>query len=213
MSKEASILLFGLLTLFGFIQFRISWIGNRPYSMYYKSYGLLEKRSILKLIYFKPKHFHRFSVWEVVFFFYSYFILIVLGTLFGLGFAFSKIHQIGLFTLGGLFCAFIIAEIVRVSINDIQERQERKYRNSPEPDLKGLDDVVLPRANGLTKGVLKSLFIYSGTIRAVLEDLYSKKVKKAKGDKEKIDAIDKEFIQYYRDYKKIYIEKDKIIYK
>ena len=118
-----------------------------------------------------------------------------------------------MFTFGGLFCVFIIAEIARLSINDIQERQERKYRNSPEPDLKGLDDVVSQKANGLAKGILKSLFIYSGTIRAVLENLYSKKVEKAKGDKEKIDAIDKEFIQYYRDYKKIYIEKDKVIYK
>lgn len=211
MSREAGMMLFGLLTCFGFSQISVFNIGNRPYSMYYKSHALFERKGLVKLIYFKPKHFHRYSVWEIGFFFYSYIELITLGILFGVGFKFPAIHATGVFVSFGCCSLVLLAEIIRVTILEIQYRREDKYRAEPKPDLENFD---LPNSEPkINNKIMKGLFIYSGTIRAKLDSLYNRKIEKAKGDIVKIDNIDKEFIQYYRDYKKIYIEKNKVLYK
>ena len=211
MTKEAALLLFALLACSAFSNFRVNNIGNRSYSMYYESHGLVERKGILKLIYYKPKHFHRYSIWEVTFFFFSFFVLVVFGIMFGIGFFYPLIHTIGLIAVFCCFGLFLIAELIRISCIDIQCKKEDKYRASPKPDLDTLD---LPNVKDKwVKSVIKKSIIYGGTIRGSLIVLYNSKIKKAKGNKIKIDSIDSEFIQYYRDYKKITVDKNKVIYK
>ena len=211
MSREASLLLFGLLTVFFFSNIRVTFIGNRSYSMYYESHALVERKGILKLIYYKPKHFHRYSIWEVLLFFYSYLVLIVLGIMFGIGFIYPFLHTAGLIATLCCMGLFIIAEFTRVICIDIQSKKEDKYHISPTSNADKLD--LSDVKDKWTKDIVKNTFIYGFTIHNQLIGLYEKRIKKAKGDINKIDTIDKEFIQYYRDYQKISIEKDKVVYK
>ena len=41
-------------------------IGNRSYSLWYETHFLIEKKGICKLIYFKPKHFDRYTLYKEV---------------------------------------------------------------------------------------------------------------------------------------------------
>lgn len=41
------------------------YIGNRFYSAWYETHFLIEKKGVTKLIYFKPKHFGRYTLYEV----------------------------------------------------------------------------------------------------------------------------------------------------
>ena len=211
MSKEASILLFATIVCFLFSQLSVNLIGNRQYSMHYKSHGLVENKGIMKLIYFKPKHFHRYTLWEIFFFFFSYVMLIGLGTLFGLGFRYEILHKIGFIAAFVCLGILTIVEFIRVVLIDIQNKQEEKYLNSPNKDL---DDIDLPEElNKSKKKILKNMLAYTGTIRFALDNLYDKKIEKAKNDLVKIENIDKEFIKYYRDYKKIVVIEDNVYYK
>lgn len=72
-NNEIALLLYGLMMCILLGQMEASGnIGNRSFSIWYETHFLIEKKGICKLIYFKPRHFERYTLYEVVGFFASY---------------------------------------------------------------------------------------------------------------------------------------------
>lgn len=69
MTNEQICILLLSLSIFALLQMNVWNIGNRQYSMHFESTHLIKRKGIFKLIYYKPKHFHRYSIWEVISFF------------------------------------------------------------------------------------------------------------------------------------------------
>lgn len=206
MGTEGIVLLLLSLVLFGLLQAACLTAGNCPYSMYYESHGLVKKKGLLQLIYFPPKHFHRYSLWEVTFFFGSYVIFFTEMILFGIGFAVPQAHFIGLHVSWISLLVGLLAELCRAIAIRFQNRSERNLRNEPMPEF-GENEYE----KGLVAQSVRQGIVYRGTVRGALEALYEKKTTQA--PYEVLEAIDEEFIQYYRDCHKIYVEGNKVIYR
>lgn len=175
-------------------------IGNRPYSMHYKSHGLVERKGVIKLLYFKPKHFHRYHISEVISYFLSFFYLI-----FGIVFAIvselnPSLNFVGMDVLAISYILFMFFFISKIIYMEITYRKEEKYRIG-ETNIE-IDDKLM-----------NEIFKYAGTIRFNLDHSYDLRLKKIDpNDKEKINELDREYIQYYKDYKKIYVKNNKVYY-
>ncbi len=200
MNKETIGIIFITISLFFCYQMNVWSIGNRSYSMHYKSHCLVEKKGLMNLIYYKPKHFHRYHISEVISFFLSFFYLI-LGIVFSI---ISEINNSLSLLLVRIFSIFLlvwlIGVVAKVLYIDITYKKEQKYR---------LSEASINVNNKL----LNEMFKYARSLRFNLDDSYNSRLKKVDpNDKEKINEIDLEYIQYYRDYKKIYIKNKKVYY-
>ncbi len=200
MNKETVGIIFITISLFFCYQMDVWSIGNRSYSMHYKSHCLVEKKGLMNLIYYKPKHFHRYHISEVISFFLSFFYLI-LGIVFSI---ISEINNSLSLLLVRIFSIFLfgwlIGVVAKVLYIDITYKKEQKYR---------LSEASINVNNKL----LNEMFKYAETLRFNLDNSYNSRLKKVDpNDKEKINEIDLEYIQYYRDYKKIYIKNKKVYY-
>lgn len=204
MTGDQAITLYVLIANFLWLQGNVCLIGNRQYSIHYKSHLIVKKQGIIKLIYFKPKHFHRFSLWEVVGFFLSYIETIVLGVLLVLSFKF-EIDKHALIIAYSIICFSFASEIIRIFYIDISRHVEEK-------NMKYKIENHCGDANIKNKKIFNSIISYSQTIRYQIDSLYDKKIKEADGDSEEINKIDEEFINYYRNYKNISFENNKAIY-
>ena len=200
MYNETISIIFMTVCLFIWFQINTWNIGNRPYSMKYKSHGLVERKGIIKMIYYKPQHFHRYHITEVISFFLS-FTCLILGAIFAIVteiyFSFASI---GIGILTGLLLIGLLGVFVKVICIDISYKREEKYR---------ISDTSLVTDDKL----MNELFKYAGSLRFNLDHVYDLRLKKIDpNDKNKIDVLDREFIQYYKDYKKIYVKNNKVYY-
>lgn len=200
MYNETIGIIFMTICLFVWFQINTWNIGNRPYSMHYKSHGLVERKGIIKMIYYKPQHFHRYHITEVISFSLS-FIGLILGTIFAIVteiyFSFSSI---GIGILACLLLIGLLGAFVKVICINISYKREEKYR---------IGETQLVNDNKL----MNELFKYAGGLRFNLDHAYDLRLKKIdSNDINQIDKLDREFIQYYRDYKKIYVKNNKIYY-
>ncbi|MCR5349367.1 MAG: hypothetical protein K6E20_00090 [Acholeplasmatales bacterium] len=204
MTTEQAMTLYVLIANFVWLQGNVCLIGNRQYSMHYKSHFLVKKQGIMSLIYFKPKHFHRFSIWEVVGFFLSYIETIVLGLLLALSFK-IEIDRVVLIVAYSTIGFSIISEVIRIFYIDISRHIEEKNMRYKIENY--CEDI-----NIKNKKLFNSMISYSKTIRYKIDSLYEKKIKEANGNKDVIDKIDEEFIHYYRNYKNVSFENNNVIY-
>ncbi len=210
MKEQFSILLITIVT-FGWLQVSTFNIGNRPYSMYYKTHGLVKKVGLASLIYFKPQHFHRYSIWEVISFFSSYIQLFTFLILFILSFFYPSLVSISEISAYIVLAISFFYEFFKVLYIDITNHEEEKFMyvkiatsSFPSSDL-GVSKKY--------KKILRSLIAYSQTIRYQLELLYENRLEKiSKKDETAVENLDQEFIQYFRDYKIISIENNCVIY-
>ena len=200
MNNELAIIIFMSISLFFCYQISTFNIGNRPYSMHYKSHGLVEKKGLMNLIYYKPKHFHRYHFSEVLSFFISY-VCLIFGIVFSIISAINNSFSSAFIMIQTiLIIIWVIGSFVKVLYIDISYKKEEKYK---------ISDNVLKVDNKL----MNEMFKYAVTLRFNLDHSHDLRLKKIDpNDKEKIDELDKEYIQYYRDYKKIYIKKNKVYY-
>jgi hypothetical protein len=78
--SSLAILLMGIIGSFLLGQ-NAAWgnIGNRSYSTWYETHFLIEKTGFCKWIYFKPKHFGRYTLFEVINFFLSFLLPFLFG--------------------------------------------------------------------------------------------------------------------------------------
>lgn len=124
---EIARLAFGIAALFAFGQAEAAgMIGNRTYSVWYDTHLLIEKRGICRLIYFKPKHFGRYTLYEALSFFASYLWPAVFGILCVFcanGFLSAPV----LLTAIGVLIGVTVASSLLVSVlNDVGTRQDQK---------------------------------------------------------------------------------------
>lgn len=218
MDKTQIGILFCNLSVFLLLQISIISIGNRPYSMHYKSHLLLRRRGLCKLIYFKPKHFHRYSLWEVLSFYLSYLFLIIGTILFILCFDFKDLEKyIGIYILIAMGIS-LLGNCFKILYIDITARKESKCLVSSINDEANEEKAELIvehqsdiKKNSFQTKLIKSMLDYSQTVRFNLDTIYDKKLSKiAKSNGEKIEALDLLFIGYYRTYKTLVIENGKI---
>ncbi len=200
MNNETIGIIFMTICLFFGYQTNTWNIGNRPYSMHYKSHGLIEKKRLIKLIYYKPQHFHRYHITEVISFFTSYLCLII-GIVFSIVSGINNsLSTIFIIILTIFMLIWIFGSFIKVVCIDIEYKKEEKYRIS-ETNLE------------VDGKLMNEIFKYAGSLRFNLDQSYDLRLKKIDpNDKEKIDKLDREYIQYYRDYMKIYVKKNKVYY-
>lgn len=212
------ILLLGFALLHG----SVAWIGNRPYSKKYESYCLIKKRGIMKLIYFKPKHFNRYTLDEVLFFFVS-FAYLLSGIILHILSVFSviPIKTLTLITFVMTGVAFLAVVVKLLYIDTTQKIEETFYKKKqPKYTEEEYQEKLLviqkfakdKKAMKILKKSLEWEYKY-GNSKVIYErylELYKKNIRNAK----RLEEIDSEFIGYYKNYKKIKsikIEKNKAV--
>lgn len=209
--KEQFSTLFIAIVTFGWLQISTFNIGNRQYSMHYKSHNLVKKEGLAKLIYFKPKHFQRYSIWEVLSFFSSYLQLFAFCILFILGFFYPSLTLISEIASFLVLAISFFAEFFKILYIDITNHKEEKLMYQRIANSSSNHQYAnLPKKHNK---ILRSLISYSQTTRYKLELLYEERMEKIKKtDEAAVEKLNQEFIQYFKDYKIVSVENSCVIY-
>ncbi len=158
--NDIIILIYGAICWFAFGQMEASGnIGNRSYSIWYSTHCLMEKKGLCKLIYFKPKHFDRYTLYEVISFFVSYISIIVfatLGVLCYVDLINIKAMNISVVSSTGLI---LLSQLVIVLINDIGSHRDEKKKfyleNGERENIPNITESSLPTENKLMYKVIQ----------------------------------------------------------
>ena len=190
-------------------------IGNRSYSIWYETHFLIEKKGAAKLIYFKPKHFGRYTLYEAFSFFFSFLQIILFGVLSILlilnilsPYAFRII-------VSSIVLSVFFAEFFIVIINDIGSRKDEKkrfYLATGEREITEFpENLFLSKHNKrIDKAIRRSFVTRNNTYFTIynLYDSYNRRITKAKNDPIKIEKINKEYIEYFKNIEKLVVEKE-----
>lgn len=190
-------------------------IGNRSYSIWYETHFLIQKKGLAKLIYFKPKHFGRYTLYEVFSFFFSFLQIILFGVLSILlilniisRFAFSVI-------ISSIVLFVFFAEIFIVIMNDIGSRKDEKkrfYSVTGEREITEIpEDLSLGKQNNrIDTAIKRSLETRNNSYFTIhnLYDSYKRRINTAKNDPKKTEKINKEYIEYFKNIEKLVVEKE-----
>ena len=176
--KEQFSTIFIAIVTFGWLQISTFNIGNRQYSMHYKSHNLVKKEGLAKLINFKPKHFQRYSIWEVLSFFSSYLQLFAFCILFILGFFYPSLTLISEIASFLVLAISFFAEFFKILYIDITNHKEEKLMYQRIANSSSNHQYAnLPKKHNK---ILRSLIFYSQTTRYKLELLYEERMEKIK---------------------------------
>lgn len=198
--------IFSTLATFAYCHIAIVNFGNRMPSMYYESFYLLKKTGLLNLIYFKPKHFHRFNIWEVIFFFSSYVCILVSIVLILLTFL-NMINPITCALVSGaILSVLFLFDLIRVIIIDIQFKCEEKYYKNIRSTHITLIEKMINSGKKHSKQLECILNEYNnGTLpnQYGLMQAYQRELKEFDpNNSEGINQIDNKYIILYQNYKK-----------
>lgn len=214
--------IFLCLSIFGLQQIAAAgWIGNRIYSIYYETHFLVKKSGIMKLIYFKPCHFGRYTLYEVFCFFYSY-LQIAISSLFGTLSIFQVIGEttfIVFLVTQSLLCLFL--EVFICIFNDIGSHRDEKFKLFPsgfEREVSNISDAVNnvdfsknKRENKLLQRVMKGYNTLANNEYYTIYNLrqsFNIRIDKAKSDKDKIAKINADYLNYFKNLDKLEITKE-----
>lgn len=196
------------------------YIGNRSYdySVWYETHFLVKKKGICKLIYFKPKHFGRYTLYEVMSFFASFLFPILLVCL-------AICVSINLFSnsifilISALMLGFVmISNIGVMVINDIGANKDEKKKfdlesgerenvvssNNVDFEIKGKDKKW---AKGMMKIFKETKNNPYFTVHNLWDSYYAS-IKQANNNAEKIEEINIEYIKYFRKMEKLVVVKE-----
>lgn len=192
-------------------------IGNRAYSSWYETHFLMERKGICRLIYYTPKHFGRYTLYEVCSFFSSFIycaIAVVVAFL-------AHVNVVTEIVLNVLFIVAIgllfISSFVIVIINDIgshKDDKKRFYLETGERKVYEIQDIpsFVDNLNNKLMSKVISLGIQqrNNTYFTIynLRDSYYTKIEKAKNDITKIENINKEYINYFKNIEKLVVLKE-----
>lgn len=209
MNNDLMLILFLAVGSFAWNQIGVWTIGNRQFSISYMTHATFERKGILKLIYFKPKHFGRYSIWEIIGFYFSYTALFISLIFACVGLVNEEIAKIGVlvsFVLFAISFVFGIIKIFYIEISRFVEEKKEKHR------IKNIHEIT--SFKGVEHSdVLNSLFSYALTKRGQLEYLYQRELNKInKDDLESIANVNNKYKKYFRDIDYIEIENNKVIY-
>ncbi len=194
-------------------------IGNRMYSTWYETHFLVTKKGLGRFIYFKPKHFGRYTLYEASCFVISFLSIIVIIT-------FAILRTLNIITWNSLllimFCPFGVMFLIEFAIcviNDIGhnlDEKKRFYMEAGEREASAYPantpvDIIEGSLNSLSKRVMK---VYANdrfneyfTIYNLYDSYYSAIASK-KGDKTKIEQVNVEYINYFRNIEKLVVVKE-----
>ena len=214
--NDIMILIYGAICGFAFGQMEASGnIGNRSYSIWYSTHCLMEKKGICKLIYFKPKHFDRYTLYEVVTFFVSYISIIVfamLGALCYVDLINTTVMNVSVISSTVLI---FLSQLVIVMINDIgSHRDEKKkfYLEIGEREtILSIPESLLPKDNKLMSKVIQLSMnsrnnAYFTTHN--LWDSYHVRMKEAGKDTEKRNKVNLDYIEYFKNINYLVVIKE-----
>ena len=218
-SLETFSLIFGIV-ICALIGQNNAWgnIGNRSYSIWYETHFLVKKQGICKLIYFKPKHFGRYTLYEVISFFISFLFPIIFGCL--AIFLCANILTSLIFNIIIISCVglLFISQLVVVIVNDIgsyNDENKRFYLESGERahhgDIDNVDFEINSKEKKLIKRVMElHIQIRNNSFFTVynLWDSYYQRIKNAKTNVEKIEKINMEYIEYFSKIDKLIVVKE-----
>ena len=209
MDNEIIHILFLAVGSFAWNQIGVWTIGNRQYSISYMTRATFERKGILKLIYFKPKHFGCYSIWEIIGFYFSYIVLFVSLLFACVGLANEGIAKIGVFisfVLFGISFIFGIIKIIYIEVSRLIEENKEKHNRKNIHNAANFEGFEHSK-------IIDSMFAYALTKRGQLESLYQREICKIKKeDLESIAKVNKAFKKYFSDIDYIEIENNKIIY-
>lgn len=215
-TNELIFLIWGAIACVIFCQLAASGnIGNRAYSIWYVTHYLIEKRGICNLIYFQPKHFERYTLYEVVSFFAS-FLSIIIFSLLGIFCGTNLIGSKVLYVSAVLLIALVyLSHYAIVLINDIGSRRDEKKKFYLETgERKTISLAQLPTIasdNELMSKVIKlSIDSRSNTYFTVhnLWDSYYTRLKEAKSDLQKRNQVNLEYIEYFKNIEHLIVVKE-----
>ena len=189
-------------------------IGVRPRSVWYQTHFLLKKRGICSLIYFKPKHFGRFTLYEVASFFGSYLTVLAMA-LVGLARQKEWISDMGMTVFAlSLMGVHMFAILFITILNDVgshRDEKKRFYPESGERQVAPLTKEDFPKQDRLAyKVLLEYTRLRNNSYYTVynLRDSYHAKIEGAKGNPDKIEAVNLEYIEYFRNVPNLVVVKE-----
>ena len=215
-TNDYLILIWGMIAGFLWGQLEASGnIGNRSYSIWYQTHFLVEKRGICNLIYYQPKHFARYTLYEVISFFVS-FLCVPIFVLFGIFRYVNGISSQTLFVMVALpltfmfFCQFAIA-----IVNDIGSRKDEKkkfYLESGERNIAPPDDTSkIPSKDPLLLKVVKLGMEWRNQPYFTVHNLwdsYHARMKQARDDPEKQNPGNLDYIEYFKNMEHLVVMKE-----
>lgn len=216
------IIIFPMLGAIAWLQNEASGnIGNRPYSSWYETHLLVERKGICKLIYFKPKHFGRYTLFEVACFFASFaYILIYLAI--GLIWNAGLIDKNTTLAICMILAAItVIASLIIIAINDIGSHKDKKKKFYNETGercsqqtadlLKNTMRTALKTGNKLVDQVMQQDFENKFNPYYTIYNLwesYWTRISKAGKDEQKIEEINLQYIEYFKNIEKLVVIKE-----
>lgn len=195
-------------------------IGNRPYSAWYETHFLAEKRGICSLIYYKPKHFGRYTLYEALCFFLSFLQLFVQGIM-ALFLGLDMIPSAAFLAVClGMMGAAVLVGLAIVILNDIGSHLDEKkkfYLERGEREiLKNAEE--LPRA--LAAGRQGKLLAKIMQVRREktnngyftiynLRDSYIAELEHAKKSAKKTEEVNRRYIEYFKNIEDFVVVREK----
>lgn len=190
-------------------------IGNRGYSIWYSTHFLIEKQGICSLIYFKPKHFERYTLYEVISFFATYLCVIVLALLGVLRYlellSSQSLYLIASFIVVLVFCS----DFAIIILNEIGSRRDEKkkfflesgereqYASLPE-HLEAEDNEKLWKVINLFEESRNHPYFTIHNLR----DSYHTRLKEAKNDFQKQKQVHLDYIEYFKNMEHLVVVKE-----
>ena len=194
-------------------------IGNRSYSAWYETHFLLKKKGICSLIYYKPKHFGRYTLFEVFCFFFSFLQFFVYGAL-ALLLVFDKI-SVGAFRLicSGMPVALFLADFAIALLNDIGSHLDGKkkfYLEKGEREvLKNAEEIPQELATGKQGKLLAKMMqdrlektnngyftIYN------LRASYLAESERAKRSAKKTEEVNRKYIECFKNIQELVVVRE-----
>ncbi len=214
--NDIVILIYGITCWFAFGQVEASGnIGNRSYSIWYSTHCLMEKKGLCKLIYFKPKHFDRYTLYEVISFFASYISIIVLAALGALCYVdLIDTKVMNVIVISSTVFIFLL-QFVIIMINDIGSHRDEKKKfyleNGERETIPPIPESLLPKDNKLMSEVIQlSMNSRNNPYFTIynLWDSYHVRLKEAGKDTEKRNQVNLDYIEYFRNINHLVVKKE-----
>ena len=190
-------------------------IGNRAYSIWYETRFLIEKKGICRFIYFKPKHFGRFTLYEVTAFFSS-FLCFFLFLLLGL---FRYADWISSTTLHIIACSmlalFFFSAFAIAIINDVGSRRDEKKKfylqEGERQSVSFPQDVTIPNTEKPMADVIRIWATNRNNSYFTIHNLwdsYRTRLKEARNDPQKQNQVHIEYIEYFKNMENLVVIKE-----
>lgn len=195
-------------------------IGNRSYSSWYETHFLAERKGIFSLIYYSPKHFGRYTLYEAVCFFFSFFQFIFSGGM-ALLVLFGVLSPDAFFIICiVLMCCGFLSGVAVVILNDIGSHFDEKkkfYLEKGERTLiengqAAIDELPEGKGGKLIKKVMRCRLEKTNNAYFTiynLRDSYFAEVNHAKGNAEKTEKINKKYIERFKNIEKQVVVREK----